>query len=225
MRFEGWMVVFALGSLGCSEAREEVIDVGNTTADAVMTTDTPAVVDAGTVADLGTVTDVRIAADAGAPTDLGGVGLVVNEIRAAGDDWVELFNAGSTAFDLGGYALADLDTDAGAPRLSAAVRFPAGTMLVPGGYLFVLAGVADAGVGPQSQCLAGGPSPCFHASWSISASRGETVSVLDPMGRVVARGLYPADAVPAGQTWGRLPNGAGELVANRPTPGAANQAP
>lgn len=219
MRFEGWMVVFALGSLGCSEAREEVIDVGNTTADAVMATDAPAAVDAGAVADLGTVTDL------GAPTDLGAGGLVVNEIRAAGDDWVELFNAGSAAFDLGGYALADLDTDAGAPRLSAAVRFPAGTMLVPGGYLFVLAGVADAGVGPQSQCLAGGPSPCFHASWSISASRGETVSVLDPMGRVVARGLYPADAVASGQTWGRLPNGAGELVANRPTPGAANQAP
>ncbi|MBP6833793.1 MAG: lamin tail domain-containing protein [Deltaproteobacteria bacterium] len=219
MKIDGWMVAFALVAQGCSEAREQVVDVGDTAADAVTTMDAPSGVDAGASSDAGARTE------AGTPTDVGAGGLVVNEIRAAGDDWVELFNAGSSAFDLGGYTLADLDPDAGTPRLSGVVRFPAGTMLVPGGYLFVLAGVADAGVGPQSQCLAGGPSPCFHASWSISASRGETVSVLDPTGRVVARGLYPADAVPSGQTWGRLPNGAGELVPNRPTPGAANQEP
>ena len=212
MKIHGLVLTIALAALGCSEAREQVVDVGNAVADAVAATDTPTAVDAG-VTDVGTL------------TDRGGGGLVVNEMRASGDDWVELFNAGSTAVDLGGYGLADLDPDAGTPRLSAAVRFPAGTTLLPGGYLFVLANVAEAGVGPQSQCLAGGPSPCFHASWAISASRGETVSVVDPAGRVVAQGLYPANAVPSGQSWGRLPNGAGELVANRPTPGAANQGP
>ena len=212
MKIHGFVLTTALAAMGCSEAREQGVDVGNAVTDAIAATDTPTTIDVGIT-------------DAGTPTDRGAGGLVINEMRASSDDWVELFNAGNTAVDLGGYGLADLDTDAGTPRISAAMRFPAGTTLLPGGYLFVLANVADAGVGPQSQCLAGGPSPCFHASWAISASRGETISVVDPAGRVVAQGLYPANAVPAGQSWGRLPNGAGEFVANRPTPGAANQSP
>lgn len=65
------------------------------------------------------------------------------------------------------------------------------------------------------RCLDGGPSPCFHAAWAISPSRGETVSVVDATGRVVAQGLYPANAVPSGQSWGRLANGAGDFAANQ----------
>ncbi|MFT3776513.1 MAG: hypothetical protein QM820_65060 [Minicystis sp.] len=36
---------------------------------------------------------------------------------------------------------------------------------------------------------------------------------------------YPADAVPGGQTWGRLPDGTGSFGPNKPTPGAANAGP
>ena len=32
----------------------------------------------------------------------------------------------------------------------------------------------------------------------------------------------PADAAPEGSSWGRVPDGTGDFVVNRPTPGAAN---
>lgn len=174
-------------------------------------------------------TDAGAPTDTGAPTDQGTPGmarLVVNEMRASGDDWVELYNAGDAPIDLGGYGVADTEADGGAPRTSLAVRFPTGTTLGPGQYLFILADVADAGAGAQTSCLAdSGIARCYHAGWAISASRGETLSVIDARDNVVVRVTYPPNAAPSGQSWGRLPNGTGEFAANRPTPGASNQAP
>jgi hypothetical protein len=149
---------------------------------------------------------------------------VINEISAAGDEWVELFNAGAGPVDLSDVQLADSETDGGA-RLSRAMRFPRGTMLSPGQYVLVLANQSDAGAGPQTLCLDGGPITCFHAGWSLSASRGETVWVLSPTGAVSASELYPMNATTTGATWGRLPNGTGAFAVNRPTPGASNAAP
>jgi hypothetical protein len=81
-------------------------------------------------------------------------------------------------------------------------------------------------VGPHVMCLAsGGPTTCFYASWKVSASNGETVHLLDPKDAPVDEVLYPMDAVPSGQTWGRLPDATGSFAANEPTPGATNAAP
>ena len=77
MKINGWMVWCALAAQGCSEAREVVVDVGDTAVDAVVATDVPTAVDAGVAVDVGTRADV------GARTDVGAGGLVVNEIRAA----------------------------------------------------------------------------------------------------------------------------------------------
>lgn len=183
--------------------------------------------DAGDVAvtDAADVTATDAPIDAGVMDASGPPGLVVNEIRATGDDWVELYNAGTTAIDLGGFRIADTDTDSGVPRVSQAVQLPAGTMLAPGAYLFLLADQNDAGVGPQTACLDGGPSMCFHARWGISATRGETISIINALNVVVLQGVFPPNAVVTGQSYGRLPNGTGSFVANRPTPGAANAAP
>ena len=68
MKIHGLVLTVALAALGCSEAREQVVDVGNAVADAVAATDTPTAVDAG-VTDVGTL------------TDRGGGGLVVNEMQ------------------------------------------------------------------------------------------------------------------------------------------------
>jgi hypothetical protein len=105
------------------------------------------------------------------------------------------------------------------------MRFPRGTMLSPGQYVVVVSGFNDAGAGPQTRCPDGGPTTCFHAGWSLSASRGETVWVLAASGAVTAREPYPMGAAPEGQAWGRLPDGRGAFAAVRPTPGAANAAP
>ncbi|MEZ4390357.1 MAG: lamin tail domain-containing protein [Polyangiales bacterium] len=217
---------FTLGLLACSESRSVPgDDVPSAPVDAV----TPP--DAFTAADVVTppADVVTPAVDAPVAMDAGAVGsLVINEISAVGDEWVELYNAGASPVDLSRVQLADTDTsvDGGAPRTASAMRFPAGTMLAPGQYVLVVSGFNDAGAGPQTRCLdGGGPSTCFHASWGLSASRGESVWVLSPTGEVTLRETYPMNAAPSGQTWGRLPNGTGAFAPNRPTPGAANASP
>lgn len=215
-----WCLVMLATVMGCSESREGVGDAA--TGDVAM----EAAADGARPADDASA-DVaidRAATDASAP-DAEAMGtLVVNELRAAGDEWVELYNAGTRAVDLSNAQVADTDPDGG-PRVSRAMRFGAGTMLAPGQYVLVVANQSDAGAGPQVRCLDGGPSTCFHAEWSLSASRGESVYVLAADGGTIAEGNYPANAAPDGGTWGRLPNGSGSFTVTRPTPGAANAAP
>ncbi|MCC6877052.1 MAG: lamin tail domain-containing protein [Sandaracinaceae bacterium] len=149
-------------------------------------------------------------------------GVVFNEVRARSGDFVELYNGGSGAVDLSGFRLADGQaTDT--PRLDRAVTFPAGTSLPAGGYLVVIANQAAPAVGPTTDCGMGGPPSCFHAGWGIGGG-GDTIFLVAPDGRQL-RLVYPADAVPDGQSYGRLPNGAGDFAPNRPTPGASNEPP
>lgn len=213
-----WSALALIAVTGCSESP------------APAPTDVP-VVDA----DVATVSDGGSPMDAGNPSDVppavdvpSGTSVVINEVRAVGDDWIELKNVGTAPVDLGGLVLADTDTsvDGGAPRPSDGVRFPAGTSLAPGQHLLVVADLADAGAGPQMTCLgASGPTTCFHAGFGISASRGERLYLLESGGAVVATADYPANAVVDGRTWGRLPDGTGPFAACAPTPGSANAAP
>lgn len=227
-------ILVCLALLGCSESRGDTLVYLDASPDQSADASSPDVtspdVSSPDVARPDVSSPDARTDDAATPTDAtatdsgASAQLVINEISAAGDEWVELFNAGSAPVDLGGVQIADTDTDGG-PRTSRAMRFPAGTMLSPGQYVLVLANQSDAGAGPQTRCLDGGPTTCFHASWSLSASRGETVYVLSSTGAETLRELYPMNATAAGQTWGRLPNGTGSFAVNRPTPGAINAAP
>jgi hypothetical protein len=194
----------------CSEARSSD--------DAAM--DVPAVTDIGAV-------DVANADASDGPISTDVVSniesVTINEIRATGDDWIELFNRGTTSVDLSGMRIAD--SEDGGPRLAAAVVFPSGTVLLPGAYILVVGNYGDAGTTVTSGCLDGGGGPCVQGTWGISASRGETVFLVTPDGRIVEQATYGADAVPSGQSYGRLPNGTGAFAANAPTPGSENHAP
>ncbi|WP_437783289.1 lamin tail domain-containing protein [Sorangium sp. So ce1097] len=151
--------------------------------------------------------------------------VVVNEISARGGDWIELGNPGPAAADLGGFGLCDSD-DLGQCNTSDALRFPQGTQLAPGAYLLVVGDQAvEAGPGPHTTCLSGGPSTCFYATWKVSASRGEKVFLISPNNQVLTELEYPIEAAADGQTWGRLPDLTGEGAVTAPTPGAANAAP
>lgn len=149
--------------------------------------------------------------------------VVINEISAT-DDFIELFNRGGAAVDLGGKILADRDDATMGPKMEEAISFPAGTSLAPGGYLFVLA-KQDAVVMPgeqmpQTMC-APGASPCFYAPFGLSDGDGDSVYLLDGA-TVIAQGDYPASAAPEMMTWCRIPDGTGELAVCTPTPSAAN---
>jgi hypothetical protein len=202
----------------CSEQRIDALVIADTGVDVPAAL---APVDVGTTST--TDAGATVATDAGATVATGA--LVINEIRAVGEEWVELFNAGAAPVDLSDVMVTDTETDDGGPRVSRAMRFPRGTMLSPGQHVVIVSDQADAGSGPQTRCPDGGPATCFHAGWSLSASRGESVWVLSPAGAVTTRELYPMEAAPEGQSWGRVPDGTGPFGATRPTPGAANARP
>lgn len=155
--------------------------------------------------------------------------ITFNEINAAGDEWLELYNSGSSDFDIGSYAVADTDKDTGAARVTKAMRFPAGTKIPKGGFVLVLLNKSNSTPGPYSAdvCLPGVAVGCFYALFSVSESRGEAVHLLAPDNSEVSSTIYPADLAfeaGAGLTACRIPDGTGDLTTCIATPGAANTA-
>ena len=127
--------------------------------------------------------------------------LSINEVIANNDsiiadeagqfeDFIEIYNAGDASVDLSGMYLTD---DPGAPR---AWQFPAGTSIPAGGFLLVWADND-----PQD-----GP---LHTTFGLS-SGGESVAIFhnDANGVVLIDSLtFPA--LPADQSFGRIPDGEG----------------
>ena len=129
------------------------------------------------------------------------------------DDWLELYNPGDTAVDIGGMYLTDdleIPTQWRVPDDN-----PAATTIQPHGYLLIWAdNEADEGT--------------LHANFQLRGE-GETIALFDP-------GLNLIDAVTFGQqvaneSYGRLPNGEDtwQIFAPEtetpPTPGTANGLP
>ncbi|TWU58699.1 Inner spore coat protein H [Rubripirellula tenax] len=141
--------------------------------------------------------------------------LFINEIMASNtatiedpdeagafEDWVEIYNAGTAAVDLGGMYLTD---DVNAPTQW---QFPAGSTVAAGGFLLIWAdGEPEQGNN--------------HAPFKLSAS-GEAVALYDTDGATLVDsiefGVQTADVA-----YGRSPDGSAALsVLTTPTPGAAN---
>lgn len=153
-----------------------------------------------------------------------------NEISAAGDEWLELYNTGSSDFDLGNYAIADTDKTTGEPRTTKAMRFPSGTKLPKGGFVLVLLGKSNSTPGPYSAdaCLPGVAVGCFYALFSVSQTRGEALHLLAPDNTSVLNVIYPANLdFEAGAELSacRVPDGTGDFTTCAQTPGANNVIP
>lgn len=152
--------------------------------------------------------------------------LVINEIGATGDEFVEIVNPTSKAISLDDLALADTDSTNGEPKIADAARFPKGAEIAPGEHLVVLCGQDPSdGVGPHDKCGADGPDICYYATWSVSAKDGETVFLLSPSDEILAQAEYPADAASTGNTWGRFPDVTGDLAETLATAGKPNELP
>jgi len=139
-------------------------------------------------------------------------GLFINEFLANNDeavagpdgtypDWIELYNGGSAAVDVGGMYLTD---DLANPD---AWQLPEGTVIDAGGFLVVWAD-NDPEKGPM------------HASFSLNAT-GEAI------GLFASDGLTEIDSVVFGAqlddvSYGRLPDGTANWTYLTPTPGSQN---
>lgn len=132
--------------------------------------------------------------------------LVINEFMASNDatatdqdgeydDWIELYNNGTSMLDLSGYYLTD---DASAMTKW---TFPDGTSIEPDGYLIIW---ADDDLDQEG----------LHANFKLSAS-GESVILLDSDTIVVDAIDYQEQTTDI--SYARIPNGTGDFQMTSPT--------
>jgi hypothetical protein len=140
--------------------------------------------------------------------------LVINEIAASNQgsvrsgtatpDWIELFNAGTQAIDIGGMSLSD---DVLRPDR---FQFPAHTIIPAQGYLTVW-------------CDDATNSPGFHIGFGLSAQgQSMILSSRDASGLVINDVVNYGLQIPD-LTIGRYPPGSDSWVLTVPTPNAPNQ--
>jgi hypothetical protein len=222
------LLVVASSVLACSESTETSSGSGGSSGDGGSSSESTAETGAGsttgstssaTSSTSSTTTSTSNTSSTGSQEPLGLV--VINEIDPDAD-WIELANIGDAAFDLSGFTLADQEMP-GMPKLAEAIQFPAGTSLMPGEFLFVLAKQATSMPGEQtSQTMCDpGPSPCFHAPFGLSGTNGDEVFLIDTADATVTSVAFGANAAPVGSTWCR-DSGGNYAVCATPTPGAAN---
>lgn len=217
MRARSFLPLFVLAPLvACSEAKTD----GTGGATTSSTSSTPSTATGSTAATMSSSTGMS--ASSGSTSSGGPGGVVINEMSGAGDDYIELFNAGDATADLSDLRIADQESP-GVPKLSDAVVLPKGTTLPKGAYLFILGGVNNPVEGPVTDC-APGPAPCFQAGFKLSNAEGDAVFLIDADDEILEQDAYPG-GLDDGTTWSRLPNGTGAFAEGDATPGAANAAP
>ncbi|MEL7534472.1 MAG: CotH kinase family protein, partial [Bacteroidota bacterium] len=137
--------------------------------------------------------------------------LVINEFLASNDaaiadqdgeydDWIELYNNGSTNLDLSGYALSDDPTEL------RKWEFPAGTEIEANSYLIIWADNDDEQDG-------------LHAEFKLSSS-GESLFLVDDSDVIIDEVTFLAQS--ADISYGRIPNGIGNFSLMPPSFAAEN---
>ena len=166
-----------------------------------------------------------------APLDGSGRGLVINEVNGQGslEDYVELYNGGSSAFDLSQYSVAQGSGIMGPPDATSLITFANGTTLNPGQFLLIVANQLSPNVkgGPNTPCNVPGfqTLTCYYVDWGVSKN-GERVYLLAPGGAIADFVDFPVPGLtqPAsGRSYGRFPDGVGAFQSTSWTPAAANQ--
>ncbi len=141
--------------------------------------------------------------------------IMISEIMASNDtvdtyqgvgheDWIEVYNAGSSSVDLGGWGLSDN------PDKGSKWQFPSGMIIRPGEYRVV---VCDKDTARNN---AGEP----HADFTLGRKGGEVITLTDPEGNV-------RDTVTLPEMWtdvsyGRNFTDGGLVYFDKPTPFGAN---
>ncbi len=143
--------------------------------------------------------------------------IVINEFMASNistvkdefnqyDDWVELYNKGTQAVNIGGYYITDN------PSNLTKWTFPANTTIPAGGYLIVWADE------DSSQNSAGK----YHANFKLSKS-GEYLAILNNTGQLLDSLTFGAQI--DDRSFSRIPNGTGNFVIKGSTFGKNNESP
>ena len=122
------------------------------------------------------------------------------------EDWIELFNAGSSTVDLGGYFLSDRPSD------STRWEIPSGASISPGGYLIFWTSGRDEVTGGH-----------YHTNFKLTQTKSspEYVVLTDPSGIILEQEQLSNTQL--GHSRGRTTDGnAGWSVFTDPSPGSSN---
>ncbi|MBX2893939.1 MAG: lamin tail domain-containing protein [Cyclobacteriaceae bacterium] len=124
-------------------------------------------------------------------------GIVINEVYASGEDWLELYNTLETSADISGYFIYD--------NAAAKYQLPVGTTIPAKGFLVLTCN--DLGTG-------------LNTNFKLT-SGGETVYLENARGTLIDRVEFPE--LSAGQSYGRYPDGTSNFaISGTPTKGALN---
>ena len=131
--------------------------------------------------------------------------VVINEVLAKSDntdDWIEIYNKGTSTVDLSGWSITD---DAGSEEVP--WPFPAGTTIEAGGFLLIWANDGDGGD--------------LSADFKMSKD-GETVTIYDGNNAISSEVTFPAleDEESAVRT---SDGGAEWVISMDSTPGESNE--
>jgi hypothetical protein len=129
------------------------------------------------------------------------------------DDWIEIYNYGDTAIDIGGMYLTDDVSNS--IKWQVANDNPSATTIAAGGYLLIWA---------DDQTFQG----TVHTSFKLSAGGGEDVALFGTDGSTLIDGIIGFPPQDADNSYGRYPNGSSAWqnfihdTNTPPTPGASN---
>lgn len=124
-------------------------------------------------------------------------GIYINEIYAAGEDWIELYNSLDISKDISGYFIYDNE--------ALKYKIPTGTTIPAKGFLVLICN--DLGTG-------------LNTNFKLT-SDGETVYLENTTGTLIDRVEFPA--IGAGQSYGRFPDGSANLaISGTQTQGVTN---
>lgn len=131
-------------------------------------------------------------------------------IGGENEDWVELYNPGASAFNVGGYWLSDNSAD---PQKWS---FPAGTNVPAGGYLIVLL----SGTGDFDPNYLG----YLNTNFKVTQTGGEQIVFSNASGSVLeSYDFNTIEPLQANQSYGRSTNGAVDWkIFSNPSEGASN---
>jgi len=143
--------------------------------------------------------------------------LVINELLARNDfgvtdpqgqreDWIEIYNSGQEAINIGGMYLTDNLSEPAMWRIPN--ENPSATTISPGGYILIWADndTADAGL---------------HANFQFDSDAGDEIGLFDTDGATLLDSVTFGDQTPD-VSYGRDPDATSNLVTLHPTPGASN---
>ena len=139
------------------------------------------------------------------PADASSTPVVVNEVHCQGNDWIELYNTSTTAFDLSGWGVSDKNPNSASLRHR--YMFLPKTMIGPKGYLVV----EQKGLGS------------LQLTFGVSCAGGESIrlfkSITSASFETVSEIYVPK--IPKKSTYGRLPNGSGAAAGSAQGPRTA----